>query len=222
MSFIYDIITPDLNLDDLQKAFLDIPEDLHFSGTDRFRTQSRMKYSNGVIERIEAAPLFQSSEINKLENYGGVKRNYSELPEGIEKNAEFVKMVTAWAGGRFGDHFEFSVHQIRTVDGGDPVPEGRHRDGYEFVGVFVVNRWNLTENSAETTVWDIHTDEVLFGPKALAAGQMVIFDDRKVIHDAGPLTPLDENGAGRDVFILTYPDHKVVLDNGEVPAEGDR
>lgn len=218
MNFVYDIIKPNLNLQVIQETFSKIPTDVHFSGSNRYRTQSRMKYNNGKIERLEVAPLFQSSKINKLENYGGIKRDYDELPEGIEENNEFIKLVEAWSDGRFGTEFEFSAHQIRTVDGGDPVPEGRHRDGYEFVGVFVANRWNLTQDSAATTVWDIHTDEVLYGPQSLEAGQMVVFDDRQVIHDASPLTPAGDGGAGRDVFIFTYPDHKVILDQGEVPV----
>lgn len=218
MTFIYDIITPHLDLGVIQDTFSEIPTDVHFGGSDRYRTQSRMKYSNGKIKRLEVAPLFQSSDINKLENYGGIKRDYDELPEGIEENDEFVKLVEAWAADRFGPEFDFSAHQIRTVNGGDPVPEGRHRDGYEFVGVFVANRWNLTRDSATTTVWDIHTDEVLYGPQALEAGQMVVFDDRRVIHDASPLSPAGAGQAGRDVFILTYPDHQVILNQGEVPA----
>ena len=212
------VTRPDLDLAEIQSAFDEIPLDRHFNGAYRHRTQSRFHFADGTITRLPKVDLFQSSEINKLENYGGIRREYDELPSGIEEWPSFRELVRHWAG-QFGlDEFDFSAHQIRTRGSGEPVPEGRHRDGYQYVGVFVADRHKIAEDSALTNVWDINTDQKIITDVVIGAGELVSFDDRRVIHDASPLIPLDGDASHRDVLILTYPDHKEVLEHGEVRA----
>lgn len=211
------ITTPELALGELQASFENIPLDKHFKGGYRHRTQSRFAYQDGTIVRLENADLYQSSDINRLENYGGIRRDYNDLPEGIEDNAAFKALIEHWAEGIDKTSFNFSAHQIRTLGSGEPVPEGRHRDGYEYVGVFVVDRKDITDESALTNVWEIDTDTKIVDNVVLQPGQLVSFDDRRVIHDASPLVPVNESTARRDVIILTYPDHREILENGEVP-----
>ncbi|MFK4298181.1 hypothetical protein ABH924_003342 [Arthrobacter sp. GAS37] len=211
------ITTPALDLYELQESFENIPLDKHFEGGYRHRTQSRFSFQDGTIVRLENVELFQSSDINPLENYGGIRRDYNDLPEGIEDNASFKALIQHWAAGIDAPAFNFSAHQIRTLGAGQPVPEGRHRDGYEYVGVFVVDRHDITDESALTSVWEIGTDKKIVDNVVLRPGELVSFDDRRVIHDASPLIPINESTARRDVIILTYPDHREILEHGEVP-----
>ena len=98
------------------------------------------------------------------------------------------------------------AHQFRidTTDGiGRPTPEGAHRDGVDFVAVFMVERANI--KGGETRVFDASgtTGErfTLMQPWSL-----LLLDDAKVIHESTPIQPLDTAqgaGAHRDTLVVT-------------------
>jgi len=211
------ITRPDVDLVELQRTFDGIPRDPYLKVGVRHRTQSRFRYEPDRLVLLERVDLYQSEDINPLEQYGGIVRTYSDMPEWVQTSAAFRGFIDHWLSLVPVPVTEFSAHQIRTVGDGMPVPEGRHRDGYEFVAVYVVERKGITADCARTTVWDAATDELLVDGVVLDEGEMVSFDDRLVLHDASPLVPSGNVAhAYRDVIILTYPDHSKTLDHGKV------
>ena len=94
------------------------------------------------------------------------------------------------------------AHQFRidTTDGiGRPTPEGAHRDGVDFVAVFMVNRTNI--KGGETRVFEANGPQgerfTLSEPWSL-----MLLDDTRVIHESTPIQPLAEGGH-RDTLVLT-------------------
>ena len=94
------------------------------------------------------------------------------------------------------------AHQFRidTTDGiGRPTPEGAHRDGVDFVAVFMVNRVGI--KGGETRVFDANGPQgerfTLSEPWSL-----MLLDDTRMIHESTPIQPLAEGGH-RDTLVLT-------------------
>ncbi|HEY6798667.1 MAG TPA: 2OG-Fe dioxygenase family protein [Kineosporiaceae bacterium] len=211
------ITRPDLDLSELRRSFVDIPRDPYLTVGVRHRTQTRYRIEPDRLVALERVQLFQSTDINPLQQYGGIKREYPDLPGWLQTSSAFRALVDHWLSLVPVPVGEFSAHQIRTVGDGMPVPEGRHRDGYEYVAVFVVERHAIRDGCARTTVWDAATDEPVLQDVVLHDGEMVSFDDRLVLHDVTPLVPSGAVAkAYRDVIILTYPDHSKTLRHGKV------
>lgn len=211
------ITRPDVDLAEIQRAFDGIPRDPYLKVGIRHRTQSRFRYEPDRFVLLERVDLYQSSEINPLEQYGGIIRTYPDMPEWVQTSPAFRAVIDHWLSLVPVAVEEFSAHQIRTVGDGMPVPEGRHRDGYEYVAVYVVKRQGITADSARTTVWDVATDERIIDEVVLRDGEMVCFDDRLVLHDVSPLVPSGKLAdAYRDVIILTFPDHSKTVEHGKV------
>jgi hypothetical protein len=97
------------------------------------------------------------------------------------------------------------AHQFRidTTDGiGRPTPEGAHRDGVDFVAVFVVGRQGI--KGGETRVFDAAGPDghrfTLEDPWSL-----LLLDDTRMIHESTPIQPLAGDATGhRDTLVLTY------------------
>jgi hypothetical protein len=94
------------------------------------------------------------------------------------------------------------AHQFRidTTDGiGRPTPEGAHRDGVDFVAVFMLGRVGI--KGGETRVFEANGPHgerfTLSEPWSL-----MLLDDTRVIHESTPIQPLAEGGH-RDTLVLT-------------------
>jgi hypothetical protein len=213
-SFFY-LTEPELNLSEIQHTFDNIPSDPYFAGKYRGRTQSRIHINvDGSFELKPRKPLYQNNQINSLEKYGGITRHYEDVPKELIECDAFQVLVNHWRTLLPFSISQFSVHQIRTVGAGQSVPEGRHRDGYDWVGVFVVNRVHLEADSGCTTVWWGLTDEVLF-EGVMTSGQLVTFDDSVFMHDVTAISPTTVTKlAYRDVLIFTTPEHGEMVETG--------
>ena len=105
--------------------------------------------------------------------------------------------------GEGADQWYIEAHQFRidTTDGiGRPTPEGAHRDGVDFVMVFLLDRVGI--KGAETRVFEAD------GPKGqrftlTEPWSLLWMDDAKVIHESTPIQPVDEHGH-RDTLVLTF------------------
>ena len=151
---------------------------------------------------------WQSLDYNAL--HGGLERWFEPMESDVAARETFLKLVQQLA-------FLFSSvkpekqwfvesHQFRidTTDGiGRPTPEGAHRDGVDFVAVFMIGRLGI--KGGETRVFDAH------GPQGMRftldqPWSVLILDDHRVIHESTPIQPLEETGY-RDTLVLTYRAH---------------
>ena len=103
--------------------------------------------------------------------------------------------VTSW-------YAETHVFRIDTKDGiGRPTPEGAHRDGVDFVAVFLVNRHQI--KGGETRVFESN------GPRGerftlVQPWSLLWLDDERVVHETTPIQPLEPGEMGwRDTLVIT-------------------
>jgi selenocysteine lyase/cysteine desulfurase len=153
-------------------------------------------------------PFYQSQQYN---NYNGNKtRDYKNIDARLLSDGAFKGMVQKFKilvgehTGVFPSYIQ--VHQMRVhaasvADGSvTPVPEGVHQDGFNFVGIHVINRHNIV--GGVTTVYD--TDKTVLCQKILDAGQAAYVNDRSVWHHVSNIEKLDAEQSGwRDVFVFT-------------------
>ncbi len=215
---ILDIKHADINVTALRSALNQTPHDHHFGADFRFRSMSRFEITDGdpPFRRLDKYPLYQSSGINPIENYGGIYRDYGELPDALTDSPEFIKVVRLWIESLPAEQKTFSVHHIRTLAPGAPTPEGRHRDGYEYVGIGVMQRRGIDAESAVTRIWDRESKDLVL-ERALQEGDLVVFDDRKHLHSTSDVELARQCDDGvRDVLIFTVPDHAQINESYEV------
>ncbi|MGV3570209.1 MAG: 2OG-Fe dioxygenase family protein [Ramlibacter sp.] len=190
----------------LQASWDDLPPDAYLKDGGRYR---RRRHSCFVARdgRLEQAPHrahWQPLEYNAL--HGGMQRWFEPMEPAVAGAPAWTCLLqalareaTALRGAR---PWFIEAHQFRidTEGGiGRPTPEGAHRDGVDFVAVFLVSRQGI--KGGETRVFEAD------GP----AGQrftltepwsLLLLDDARVIHETTPIQPLD--GAGhRDTLVLT-------------------
>ena len=126
------------------------------------------------------------------------------MPAGAAHTAGMARMTTAAvASGLRGEQPWFiEAHQFRidTSDGiGRPTPEGAHRDGVDFVAVFMVGREGI--KGGESRVFEAR------GPQGQrftmsAPWTLLLLDDERMIHETTPIQPAAERG-WRDTLVVT-------------------
>ena len=205
---VLNINTPELNITELQDSFHFVPYDPYFSDGGRYRTTSRIKIENEEYKLLPKKPLYQPSYVNNLESYGAIDREYDDVPESLLKTHAFKVMISMWLDSIPFKVNEFSIHQIRTSDSGCPTPEGRHKDGTDWTGVYIVKRHAIKEHSAKTQYWDIDGNKIL--EEVMPVGTLINHYDRYFTHCTTELSPAsDTEPSYRDVFVITFPEHGV-------------
>lgn len=86
--------------------------------------------------------------------------------------------------------------------GGQPTPEGRHRDGVTLVSSLLVARRNAI--GGESAVYEADGRRLLTATLA-EPGTLLVSDDRRTLHQVSPIRPLEGDGpARRDVLVITF------------------
>lgn len=196
---------------DLKSSFDNLHSDTFYK-EKRNRAYSLLNIEDtDNIKIIGDIDFYQSSAYN---NYNGdIVRDYKNIDSHILQDNIFkffiksfkeqVEDATRGLSQGYNSDYIF-VHQIRVYASGDtsvnPVPEGIHRDGYNIVGLCVVNRENI--QGGISNVYDSDKNIVL--TKQLQKGEMLIINDAKMYHDVSPikLDKIDREGY-RDIFVFT-------------------
>jgi hypothetical protein len=178
---------------------------LRDGGNYRKRRHACFRQVDDVIDQVPHRAHWQSQEYNAL--HGGMRRWFEPITaEVIDQPVWRQLLVTL---GRIFRELKpvpewfIEAHQFRidTTDGiGRPTPEGAHRDGVDFVAVFLVDRAGIT--GGETRVFEAA------GPDGQRftlseSWSLLLLDDTRVIHESTPIQPL-RDGAHRDTLVLTY------------------
>jgi histidine decarboxylase len=97
------------------------------------------------------------------------------------------------------------IHQMRILCSeyikGEPAPEGRHQDGFDYVGIFCARRVKVTGGVSELFLNKDDTKPIL--KKTLRQNELLVVNDREVFHNATKLSPVDLELGYRDVFVFT-------------------
>ncbi|MBV8125003.1 MAG: 2OG-Fe dioxygenase family protein [Burkholderiaceae bacterium] len=187
----------------------DLPVDQHLRDGGRYRFR---RHGSFVVDASAQTPLqmmphrahWQPLDYNAL--HGGIERWFQPLaPELLALPAwrQLLLALAATASRLKGEQPWFiEAHQFRidTTDGiGRPTPEGAHRDGVDFVAVFLVSREGI--KGGESRVFEAD------GPRGqrftmTEPWTLLMLDDERVIHETTPIQPQAEHGH-RDTLVIT-------------------
>jgi len=148
---------------------------------------------------------WQSVDYNAL--HGGIERRFEPIQAQLASSPAWqslllgmahvlssLKPVTTW----FVEAHEF---RIDTTDGiGRPTPEGAHRDGHDFVAVFILDR--VAIKGGETRVFEANGSAGLRFTLS-QPWSLLLMNDERMIHESTPIQPTGVHGH-RDTLVLTY------------------
>jgi hypothetical protein len=184
-----------------------LPRDpyLKDGGRYRFRRHSSFEMKGESLTIVPHRAHWQSVDYNAL--HGGIERwfepsqvqltnnpAWQSLLLGLAHILSSVKQVNTWF---------VEAHQFRidTTDGiGRPTPEGAHRDGVDFVAVFLLNRVGI--KGGETRIFDANGSAGLRFTLS-EPWSLLLMNDERMIHESTPIQPLGPHGY-RDTLVLTF------------------
>jgi len=185
----------------------DLPRDpyLKDGGRYRYRRHASYEIKGDDLLAVPHRPHWQSVNYNAL--HGGIERwfepvqaqlanspAWQSLLLGMAQVLNSLKPVTSW----FVEAHEF---RIDTTDGiGRPTPEGAHRDGHDFVAVFMVDRVGI--KGGETRVFEANGSAGLRFTLS-QPWSLLLMNDARMIHESTPIQPIGAHGH-RDTLVLTY------------------
>ena len=185
----------------------DLPRDPYLKDGGRYRYRRHASYEIKV-DALVAVPHrahWQSVDYNAL--HGGIERWFEPMQAqltgspawkslllGMAHVLSSLKPVNTW----FVEAHEF---RIDTTDGiGRPTPEGAHRDGHDFVAVFILDRVGI--KGGETRVFEANGSAGLRFTLS-QPWSLLLMNDERMIHESTPIQPVGAHGH-RDTLVLTY------------------
>ncbi|UYQ60505.1 2OG-Fe dioxygenase family protein [Streptomyces peucetius] len=178
-------------------------------GTDRLRRYGHfsLEPATGELRLLPHTVFVQPDHTNPL--YETVDRHFEPLTGAFVADPvlrSVLRLLGRTAGALdAAERWSIKVHPFRvlaTADGGgEPTPEGRHRDGVTLVSSLLIGRDNAT--GGESTVYDPEGEEVLSVTLDEPAS-LLLSDDRGTLHGVSPIRPVDAGApARRDVLVTT-------------------
>lgn len=194
------------DLQALEPSWNDLPPDAYLKDGGRYRRRrhASLEVSGAAVHQVPHRAHWQPLSYNAL--HGGMQRWFE--PMAVEVLARPVwQALLRWLGqvasriqGQQTWYTEAHQFRIDTTDGiGRPTPEGAHRDGVDWVAVFLVGRHGI--KGGETRVFDVDSPRgqrfTLTEPWSL-----LLLDDQRVIHETTPIQPVEGEG-WRDTLVVT-------------------
>jgi hypothetical protein len=193
----------------LQPSWDELSPDAYLKDGGRYR---KRRHSSFVLEADQVRQVphrahWQPVAYNAL--HGGMERWFEPMDHATVTQPAWPRLLlglgtlaTALKGAQ---PWYVEAHQFRidTTDGiGRPTPEGAHRDGVDFVAVFMVGRHRI--KGGESRVFEAH------GPNGqrftlTEPWSVLLLDDERMIHETTPIQPLDgpEAVGWRDTLVVT-------------------
>jgi hypothetical protein len=181
-------------------------------GHYRSRRHSSFVVDGSTCTLVAHRPHFQSSKYNAL--HGGMERWFEPMKRDIVELPAFQRLVVALgdlcSSAAGAERWFVEAHQFRidTREGiGRPTPEGAHRDGVDYVAVFLIERRSV--RGGETRVFEADAASGLRFTMT-QPWSLLFLDDARVIHETTPIQPLDPAAHGdavrghRDTLVLTF------------------
>ena len=185
----------------------DMPPDLYLKdgGHYRRRRHSCFEYEGGVVTQVPHRAHWQSVDYNAL--HGGIERWFEPMQNQLISNPAWQSLLLGLGqllnGIKPVNTWFIEAHQFRidTTDGiGRPTPEGAHRDGVDFVAVFLLDRVGI--KGGETRIFDAQGSAGLRFTLS-QPWSLLLMNDEKMIHESTPIQPSGNYGY-RDTLVLTY------------------
>jgi hypothetical protein len=194
------------DLQALESSWNDLPPDQHLKDGGRYRRRRHASFevTEQASRQVPHRAHWQPVSYNAL--HGGMQRWFDPVDaEVVQQGAwsallQWLARVASAAQGPQTWYTETHQFRIDTTDGiGRPTPEGAHRDGVNWVAVFLIGRHGI--KGGETRVFDVDSPEgqrfTLSEPWSL-----LLMDDTRVIHETTPIQP-EQDGGWRDTLVIT-------------------
>lgn len=180
-------------------------------GTRRLRRYGHYLFSpaDGSIEPTAHDAFVQPEDSNPL--YVGRQRHFEPLTAAFAADPllhDYLRLLSGMA--TMLDDIErwsvkvtpFRVLASAENGGGEPTPEGLHRDGVTLVTSLLVARDNA--EGGESSVYDMDGRHLL-SVVLDEPGTLLVGDDRRSLHGVSPIRPRDPaRPARRDVLVVTF------------------
>jgi hypothetical protein len=184
-------------------SFGRLPPDAYV--TEGWRQRRLTRYRIGADHELTPLPpgdVWQTRVHNK--RFGDLPRRFEPLEESWTDTAAFQRLVDTFCAALPEDVRDWTlwVHQIRVVAdgrGGQPTPEGPHRDERIYVGIAVMGLEGVAAGA--TRILASPTGPVLFEAD-LAVGDLLVFHDEVVWHDTQAFRSPPGTAGHRDVVLL--------------------
>lgn len=195
------------DLNGLRKHWQDLPRDpyLKDGGRYRFRRHASYMVTGTDLIMVPHRAHWQSLDYNAL--HGGIERWFEPITQALAhdpcwqlvlKNTAALLSTLKPAKTWFIEAHQF---RIDTSDGiGRPTPEGAHRDGVDFVGVFLIDRQGI--KGGETRIFEANTSAGLRFTLT-EPWSALLMNDERMIHETTPIQPTMPLGY-RDTLVLTF------------------
>ncbi len=190
----------------------DLHLDQYMADGGRYRRRRHAVYAvdrDGAIVRQPHQPHWQARDYNPLN--GGIARWFEPVTDEIGRSASLTAILRTGLdlfGSLASDvtGWRIELHQFRIEAGPDgiglPTPEGRHRDGVDYVMVLMIRRENIA--SGTTTIHD-HEGRELGSFTLTKAFDAALVDDHRVWHGVTAVEAIDPTQpAFRDVLVATF------------------
>jgi len=194
-------------LQGLRQFWEDLPRDpyLKDGGRYRFRRHASYEIQGDHLHLVPHRAHWQSLNYNAL--HGGIERWFKPIQEQLLQDPAWqsvlLGLARVFSGLKPAKTWFVEAHQFRidTTDGiGRPTPEGAHRDGVDFVAVFLLDR--VSVKGGETRIFDaVGSAGLRF--TLTQPWSVLIMNDERMIHESTPIQPLGNYGY-RDTLVLTY------------------
>ena len=212
--FKHDSTYKDFVTENLKNAFYNLELDKNYENK-RTRAYSLLDIENiDDIKIIGDLQFYQSSNYNNVN--GDILRIYKNIDETILEDDCFKYFVNIFlttinkelTKNYINDKIKYiQVHQIRVYtenkDEVNLVPEGIHKDGYNFIAMCCITRKNIS--GAISHIYD--ESKNIVHSVQLQEGEMIVLNDDKMFHSVSPIKLNETNETNilgyRDVFVFT-------------------
>ncbi|MER5954967.1 2OG-Fe dioxygenase family protein [Streptomyces sp. NPDC001893] len=199
--------------EEFRAAWEDLPADSYLpaGGAYRRRRHSKFLLSPRGLVRLLGAGYHQSAEANPL--IGGKVREFAPFREHEADNRFFRALVHHNAAtfdqcARQAPPFwEVDAHLIRVTATADtqgrPSPEGRHRDGFDYITLHHVGRENVT--GGRTTLYAGADGPPIAATTFCSPLDSLYADDARILHDVTPVSVAAPAAYGhRDMLLMSF------------------
>ncbi|HFQ4907233.1 TPA: 2OG-Fe dioxygenase family protein [Vibrio vulnificus] len=187
--------------EELLDSFNYLKKDQYAPHARRYRRFSQFKVyfkNKWIFELLPHRPLIQPKSINSAS--GGVLREFEPMqadPSRVMGNI-FERL-----GIDKSKIWHLDINQYRVYGGkeehGISVPEGRHRDGHQYVQIIVFERKDIL-GSQLSVYKTMSKDEIPIFSDTIMPGEAIILNDERVFHDATPVLGTKDVDGYRDYF----------------------
>jgi hypothetical protein len=191
--------------DEQLASYEDCPHDEYMGNGTRYKRFSQYRLSHTGdrwdLTLLPQRPYTAPKKFNPVG--GGIRRPYEPL------KADFTELISSLATRLDLDtsvDWQINVHQNRSIAdaerNGQLTPEGRHKDGHEFVSISVFARNGVA--GGRSRVWRSEEDSVPLWEHTMQPGETLLLDDRAVLHDVTEIEASSTERGTRDILIVAY------------------